>query len=86
MIDGAVQRAKHEPRTEYYLAVADEAVPVFDRSWTSAAIAATCADEFLSVVARVIGATQIRSAGLVLAAFEDIPASGSKPNRRRRST
>lgn len=48
----------------------DEAVPVLDRSWTSAASAATSADEFLSVVARVIGGAQVRSAGLVLAAFE----------------
>ena len=51
----------------------DEAVPVLDRSWTSAAIAATSADEFLSVVARVIGGAQARSAGLVLAAFEGSP-------------
>jgi AcrR family transcriptional regulator len=48
----------------------DQAVPVLDRSWTSAALAARSADEFLSVVARVIGAAQARSAGLVLAAFE----------------
>jgi AcrR family transcriptional regulator len=48
----------------------DEALPVLDRSWTNAAIAATSADEFLSVVARVIGAAQARSAGLVMAVFE----------------
>jgi AcrR family transcriptional regulator len=48
----------------------DEAVPMLDRSWTSAAVAAISADEFLSIVARVIGAAQARSAGLVLAAFE----------------
>ena len=48
----------------------DEAVPMLDRSWTSAAVAAEGADEFLLVVARVIGAAQARSAGLVLAAFE----------------
>jgi TetR/AcrR family transcriptional regulator, regulator of autoinduction and epiphytic fitness len=48
----------------------DEAVPVLDRSWTSAAVAATGADEFLVVVARVIGAAQARSAGLILAVFE----------------
>src|SRR4029453_12056599 len=41
-----------------------------DRTWTGAAVAATGAEEFLSVVARVIGAAQARSAGLVLAAFE----------------
>jgi AcrR family transcriptional regulator len=48
----------------------DEALAMLDRSWTDAAIAATSADEFLSVVAKVIGAAQARSAGLVLAAFE----------------
>jgi AcrR family transcriptional regulator len=48
----------------------DEAVPVLDRSWTSAAIAASRGDDFLSIVARVIGAAQARSAGLVLAVFE----------------
>jgi TetR/AcrR family transcriptional regulator, regulator of autoinduction and epiphytic fitness len=48
----------------------DEAVPMLDRSWTRAAVAAISADEFLSIVARVIGAAQARSAGLVLAAFE----------------
>ena len=51
----------------------DEAVPVLDRSWTDAAVAAAGADEFLSVVARVIGNAQARSAGLVLAAFEGSP-------------
>lgn len=48
----------------------DEAVPVLDRSWASAANAATSAEEFLAVVAGVIGAAQARSAGLVLAVFE----------------
>jgi AcrR family transcriptional regulator len=48
----------------------DEAVAVLDRSWTSAAIASASADEFLSIVASVIGAAQARSAGLVLAVFE----------------
>jgi AcrR family transcriptional regulator len=48
----------------------DEAVPVLDRSWTSAAISSAGADEFLSMVAMVIGAAQERSAGLVLAVFE----------------
>ena len=48
----------------------DQAVPVLDRSWAGAAAAATSAEEFLSIVARVIGAAQARSAGLVLAAFE----------------
>jgi TetR/AcrR family transcriptional regulator, regulator of autoinduction and epiphytic fitness len=48
----------------------DEAVPVLDRSWTSAAISSASADEFLSIVATVIGAAQERSAGLVVAVFE----------------
>jgi AcrR family transcriptional regulator len=48
----------------------DQALPVLDRDWTTAAQAATSAEEFLSVVASVIGAAQARSAGLVMAAFE----------------
>jgi AcrR family transcriptional regulator len=48
----------------------DEPVPVLDRSWTNSAIASGSTDEFLSIVARVIGAAQARSAGLVLAVFE----------------
>jgi TetR/AcrR family transcriptional regulator, regulator of autoinduction and epiphytic fitness len=48
----------------------DEAVPVLDRGWTGAATASTSAEEFLSIVATVIGAAQARSAGLVLAVFE----------------
>jgi AcrR family transcriptional regulator len=48
----------------------DEAVPVLDRSWTSAAVASGSTGEFLSIVARVIGAAQARSAGLVLAVLE----------------
>jgi AcrR family transcriptional regulator len=47
-----------------------EAVPVLDRSWTGAATASTSVEEFLSIVATVIGAAQARSAGLVLAVFE----------------
>ena len=48
----------------------DEPVPVLDRGWTDAAVAATGADEFLSIVAREVGSAQARSAGLVLAVFE----------------
>ena len=48
----------------------DEAVPVLDRTWASAAIASASANEFLSNVAYMIGAAQARSAGLVLAVFE----------------
>jgi AcrR family transcriptional regulator len=48
----------------------DEPVAVLDRSWTSAALAATDAHEFLAIVAGVIAPAQTRSAGLVLAVFE----------------
>jgi hypothetical protein len=48
----------------------DEAVPMLDRSWTTAAVTVTGPDQFLAVVAGVIGAAQARSAGLVLAVFE----------------
>lgn len=50
----------------------DEPVPVLDRGWTEAAISADTAEEFLAVVAGVIGPAQQRSAGLVLAAFEAV--------------
>ena len=49
----------------------DEPVPVLDRSWAAAALAAEGIDELLSIVAGVIGPAQARSAGLVLAVFED---------------
>lgn len=48
----------------------DEAVPVLGRSWTAAATAAGSAEEFLAIVASVVGPAQARSAGLVLAVFE----------------
>jgi AcrR family transcriptional regulator len=48
----------------------DEPVPVLARSWTTAALAARSAQEFLAAVAAVITPAQVRSAGLVLAAFE----------------
>ena len=48
----------------------DEPVPVLDRGWTRAALQAETATEFLSIVANVIGPTQVRSAGVVLAVFE----------------
>lgn len=47
-----------------------EPVAVLDRSWTAAAMRATTAEEFLSIVASVIAPAQARSAGLVLAVFE----------------
>jgi AcrR family transcriptional regulator len=50
----------------------DEPVPVLDRGWTEAAVTADSAEEFLAVVAAVIGPAQQRSAGLVLAAFEAV--------------
>ena len=48
----------------------DEAVPVLERGWTAEAEAATTPAELLTVVSRVIGPAQERSAGLVLAVFE----------------
>lgn len=48
----------------------DEPVPVLAREWTDAAVDADGAEEFLDVVAGVLGAAQQRSAGLVLAVFE----------------
>jgi AcrR family transcriptional regulator len=48
----------------------DESVAVLDRDWTESALAASTAEDFLSIVAGVIGAAQVRSAGLVLAVLE----------------
>lgn len=48
----------------------DDAVPVLDRDWTRAARQASTAEEFLTVIAGVVGPAQDRSAGLVLAVFE----------------
>ena len=48
----------------------DESVAVLDREWTETAMAAPTAEKFLSIVAGVIGAAQVRSAGLVLAVLE----------------
>jgi AcrR family transcriptional regulator len=48
----------------------DESLAVLDRDWTEAAMAAPTAEEFLSIVAGVIGAAQVRSSGLVLAVLE----------------
>ena len=48
----------------------DADAPVLQRSWTEAASAAANAEEFLTIVAGVIGPAQSRSAGLVLAVFE----------------
>jgi hypothetical protein len=48
----------------------DEPVPVLDRSWTEAAVQADTSEEFLAIVASVLGPAQQRSAGLVLAVFE----------------
>jgi len=48
----------------------DEPVPMLDRNWAAAALAAEGVDELLSIVAGVIGPAQARSAGLVLAVFE----------------
>ena len=48
----------------------DESVPVLERTWTKAAVKAGRADDFLYIVAGVVGPAQQRSAGLVLALFE----------------
>jgi AcrR family transcriptional regulator len=48
----------------------DEPISVLDRSWTGAALLTESVDEFLSIVASVVGPAQARSAGLVLAVFE----------------
>ena len=52
----------------------DEPVAVLDRDWTVAAKAATNADGLLTIVAGVLAAAQVRSAGLVLAVFEGAAA------------
>src|SRR3954447_11588038 len=54
----------------------DEAVPVLERDWVRTALAAPGPEEFLAVVAGVIGPAQERSAGLLLAVFE---ASANDP-------
>jgi AcrR family transcriptional regulator len=48
----------------------DDAVPVLERSWTEVALTVEDVDEFLSLLAGVIGPAQLRAAGLVLAVFE----------------
>jgi len=54
----------------------DEPVPVLERAWTDAALAAGSAEGFLAVAAEVLGAAQTRSAGLVLAVFEGSARDG----------
>ena len=49
----------------------DEPVPVLDRPWADEAGKAGSLGEFLSMVAGALAAAQQRSAGLVLAVFED---------------
>ena len=49
----------------------DEPVPVLDRPWADEADQAGSLGEFLSMVAGTLAAAQQRSAGLVLAVFED---------------
>ena len=55
----------------------DESVPVLERDWTVAALKAGTPEEFLEVVAGVIGPAQARSAGLVLAVFEGSAADSA---------
>jgi TetR/AcrR family transcriptional regulator, regulator of autoinduction and epiphytic fitness len=45
-------------------------VPVLDRSWAAEAQATTSARDFLTVVARTVRPAMMRSAALVLAAFD----------------
>ena len=51
----------------------DEAIAVLDRDWAGRALLAPTTDEFLSIVAGILGPAQERSAGLVLALFEASP-------------
>jgi len=51
----------------------DEAIAVLDRDWAGRALLAPTTDEFLSIVASILGPAQERSAGLVLALFEASP-------------
>jgi AcrR family transcriptional regulator len=48
----------------------DEPVPVLSRAWAADARSRTDVSEFLSAVAQVIQEAQVRSAGVVLAAYE----------------
>jgi AcrR family transcriptional regulator len=48
----------------------DEPIAILDRGWTDGAMLTDNTDEFLGIVAGVIGPAQARSAGLVLAVFE----------------
>jgi AcrR family transcriptional regulator len=48
----------------------DEPVPVLERDWAAQAARAGSVEEFLDIASGVIGAAQVRSAGLVLAVFE----------------
>jgi AcrR family transcriptional regulator len=48
----------------------DDAVPMLERDWATAAIRATEVDSLLSVVASVLAPAQSRSSGLVLSVFE----------------
>ncbi len=45
-------------------------LPMLEREWARSALEASSADEFLAIVAAVLGESAERSAGLVLAAFE----------------
>ena len=54
----------------------DEPVPMLDRDWAQEGLRAPDVRSLLRIAARVLGAAQERSAGLVLAAFE---GAGSDP-------
>jgi AcrR family transcriptional regulator len=60
-------------------------VAVLDRDWATAAQATTTVHEFLAAVARILRPAMIRSAGLVLAAYNAAgtdPAPGRQPPPR----
>ncbi|HEX5907395.1 MAG TPA: helix-turn-helix domain-containing protein [Propionibacteriaceae bacterium] len=55
----------------------DEPVPVLSRAWTAEATSARELSDFLSAVTRVVSEAQVRSAGVMLAAYE---AAASDPD------
>jgi AcrR family transcriptional regulator len=55
----------------------DEPVPVLSRAWATDAQSSRDVQDFLSVVARVLSEAQVRSAGVMLAAYE---AAASDPD------
>src|SRR5207248_847825 len=48
----------------------DQPVPMLERAWAAQALATTTVVDFLAVVGAVVRESMLRSAGLVVAAFE----------------